>query len=82
MEVENIYPVDELLDASHLPCPQPLLMTKKIMTSLNPGAVLKVVTRDPSFKLDFAVFAKKSGHKLLQSWQEGQSYVSLIQKAN
>ena len=82
MPDENVNHVDELIDARELPCPKPLLLTKKKIQTLHQGAIVKVLTRDPSFKIDIAVFAKKSGHTLLRTWQEDQHYISIIKKSN
>ena len=56
---------DKELDARGLNCPLPILRTKKALTELASGQVLKVMATDPGSVKDFQAFSKQTGHTLL-----------------
>jgi tRNA 2-thiouridine synthesizing protein A len=56
---------DKELDARGLNCPLPILRTKKALTGLQPGQVLKVLATDPGSVKDFQTFSRQTGHELL-----------------
>lgn len=68
------------LDASGLQCPMPLLKAKRALNALAGGDRLRVVATDPGSVRDFEVFSAQSGHKLLESRQEGERYLYLLEK--
>ena len=53
---------DDLLDASGLNCPLPILRAKKALTALEEGKVLRIVATDPGSVKDFEAFAKQTGN--------------------
>ncbi len=55
------------LDARGLSCPLPILRTKKALTTMNPGQILRVLATDPGSVKDFEAFARQTGHLLLSS---------------
>jgi tRNA 2-thiouridine synthesizing protein A len=69
------------LDASGLNCPMPILRAKKALKELASGDVLRVVATDPGSVKDFEAFAKQTGNELLESTEEGESFVYLLKKA-
>jgi len=69
------------LDASGLNCPMPILRAKKALKELASGDVLRVVATDPGSVKDFEAFAKQTGNELLESTEEGSSFVYLLKKA-
>jgi tRNA 2-thiouridine synthesizing protein A len=60
---------DKELDARGLNCPLPILRTKKALTDMLSGQVLKVLATDPGSVKDFAAFSKQTGNPLLSSEQ-------------
>ncbi len=40
-----------------------------------------MITTDPSFAIDCKVYIRQSGHKLLQSWQNGEQYYYILKKS-
>ena len=72
---------DQEFDASGLSCPLPIVKTKKSLSSMTSGQVLKVVATDPGSVADMAAFAEQTGNALLQSGQEGGKYVFFLKKA-
>jgi tRNA 2-thiouridine synthesizing protein A len=71
---------DKELDTRGLNCPLPILRTKRALTDLSPGEVLKVVSTDPGALKDFQAFAKQTGHALLQAGEINKEYVFLLRK--
>lgn len=69
-----------LLDVKGLNCPMPLLKAKKALNEMSADALLKVLATDPGSVRDFEVFARQSGHALLESRQDGDTYVYLLRK--
>ncbi len=57
---------DSEVDASGLNCPLPILRAKKALASIASGQVLKITATDPGSRRDFEVFARQTGHELLQ----------------
>lgn len=78
MAEETSQPV--VLDARGLNCPMPLLKAKKALNELEPEGLLKVLATDPGSVRDFEVFSRQSGHTLLASEQDGDTYTYLIRK--
>ena len=58
---------DKELDARGLNCPLPILRSKKALTAMASGQVLRVLSTDPGSVKDFAAFAKQTGNELLNS---------------
>ncbi|MFW6093862.1 MAG: sulfurtransferase TusA family protein [Pseudomonadota bacterium] len=69
-----------LLDAQDLRCPMPLLKAKKALNEMAEGEVLRILATDPGSVRDFEVFSEQSGHTLLESRQDGETYVYLLRK--
>jgi len=57
---------DKTLDASGMPCPLPLLKAKLALNGILPGETLKVICTDAGSQRDFQVFARISGHRMLE----------------
>ena len=56
---------DKDLDAKGLNCPLPILRTKKALTDMSSGQVLRIVATDPGSVKDFQAFAKQTGNSLI-----------------
>lgn len=72
---------DQVLDASGLNCPLPILRAKKALAAMESGKVLRIIATDPGSVKDFDSFAKQTGNPLLESGEEDGKFVFLIQKA-
>ena len=68
------------VDARGLNCPMPLLKAKKALNEMSAGERLQVLATDPGSVRDFEVFSRQSGHALLTSAQEGDTYTYLLEK--
>ena len=71
---------DKELDARGLNCPLPILRTKKALSALQGGQVLKIVATDPGSVRDFQAFAKQTGHELLAQSQADNEFVFFMRK--
>jgi len=72
--------VDKELDTSGLSCPLPILKAKKVLNEMKSGQVLKVVATDPGSVKDFESFSRQTGHPLLSSTEEADTFVFLLKK--
>lgn len=66
------WPFDLEVDARHLNCPLPILRTKKALSQLQSGQVLKIMATDPGSQRDFEAFARQTGNALEHSIQSGE----------
>ena len=73
-------PFDKELDARGLNCPLPILRTKKSLTEMMSGQVLKIIATDPGATKDFQAFAKQTGNALLSADEADKVYTFFMQK--
>ncbi|HEY2336823.1 MAG TPA: sulfurtransferase TusA family protein [Burkholderiales bacterium] len=71
---------DKELDTRGLNCPLPILRTKKALSDLQSGQVLKVVATDPGAVKDFQAFSKQTGHQLLQHGEADKEFTFFMRK--
>ena len=71
---------DKELDTRGLNCPLPILRTKKSLTDMAPGQVLKVLATDPGSVKDFQAFSRQTGNELLSSETAVEEYVFFMKK--
>lgn len=71
---------DKDLDARGLNCPLPILRTKKALTDMGAGQVLRIQATDPGSIKDFQAFAKQTGHELVGQSEANQEYTFLLKK--
>lgn len=71
---------DQLLDASGLSCPLPLLKAKQSLNKMSSGEVLKVIATDAGSVRDFKAFTDLAGHELMVAQQNGNEYIYVIRK--
>ena len=71
---------DAELDARGLNCPLPILRTKKKLSELTSGQVLKIDATDPGSVKDFQMFAKQTGHELLSQADSGKEFTFFMKK--
>lgn len=72
---------DKEFDASGLACPLPIVKTKKALSDMAPGQVLRVVSTDAGSVADMAAFAEQTGNQLLEQSSESKKYVFFLRKA-
>jgi tRNA 2-thiouridine synthesizing protein A len=71
---------DKELDARGLNCPLPILRTKKALTDMTSGQVLKVLATDPGSVKDFEAFSKQTGNALLSSESANSEFIFFMKK--
>lgn len=71
---------DKEVDAKGLNCPLPILRTKKALTGMASGQVLRILATDPGSAKDFEAFARQTGNELVSSVQHEQTYTFLLRK--
>lgn len=69
-----------IVDAKGLNCPMPLLKAKKALNAMASQERLLIHATDPGSVRDFEVFSAQSGHKLLESGRNGDTYTYLLEK--
>ena len=79
--VETSMQFDKEFDASGLACPLPIVKTKKSLSDMASGQVLRVIATDAGSVADMAAFAEQTGNALLSQGQEGGKYVFFLKKA-
>ena len=72
--------VAQTVDARGLSCPLPLLKAKQAINRLQRGELLRVLSTDPGSVRDFEVFARQTGHILLESLHAEAEYSYLLRK--
>lgn len=71
---------DKEVDAKGLNCPLPILRTKKALSGMASGQVLRILATDPGSVKDFEAFARQTGNELVSSQQQEQTYTFLLRK--
>ena len=71
---------DNNLDVKGLNCPMPVIKTKKTMDGMKSGEVLKVEATDKGSKSDIAAYANRTGNELLESKEEGGTFIFFLKK--
>ena len=69
---------DKELDARGPACPMPIVKTKKALSGMEAGQVLKIVATDSGSVSDMQAFAEATGHQLLSSQTQGKEYVFFL----
>lgn len=71
---------DKELDVRGLVCPLPILRTKKSLSEMITGQVLKIAATDPGAVIDFQVFAEQTGNELLSLPESDEDLIFYMKK--
>jgi len=71
---------DKEVDARGLNCPLPILRTKKALTAMQSGQVLRIVATDPGSVKDFQAFARQTGNALVDQSANDKEFTFFMQK--
>ena len=71
---------DKEFDASGMSCPMPILKTRKALSDMASGQVLKVITTYPGAIKDMKAFANQTGNALISSTEESGAYIFYLKK--
>jgi tRNA 2-thiouridine synthesizing protein A len=72
---------DHQLDALGLRCPEPIMMVRKMVRSMQSGETLLVIADDPATVRDIPGFCRFMEHSLLASETENLPYRYLLRKS-
>lgn len=72
--------VDKELDARGLNCPLPILKTKKSLSDMQPGQVLRVISTDCGSVKDMQAFATQTGNELVSQEEQNGEYIFFMKK--
>jgi tRNA 2-thiouridine synthesizing protein A len=72
--------IDDVLDATGLLCPEPVMLLHNKIRDINPGQVLQVIATDPSTQRDIPKFCDFLGHQLLEQGEREQTFIYYIKK--
>lgn len=71
---------DQELDVRNLGCPLPILRTKKSLSGMTSGQLLKIVATDKGSVKDMQAFTNQTGNELLSSTEENGEFIFFIKK--
>ncbi|MCP4358028.1 MAG: sulfurtransferase TusA family protein [Chloroflexi bacterium] len=66
---------DQTLDCTGMLCPIPVIKTSKAIKQIEVGQVLKMIATDPGAPPDMEAWTKNTGHEMMDSHQEGDTYI-------
>ena len=69
---------DAEIDCEGLLCPLPVLRARKRLSTMAPGAVLRVRATDAMAAIDLPHFCTEAGHEFLAATQDGAVTLYLI----
>jgi len=72
---------DQVLDASGLLCPMPIVKTNKAIKELQSGQILKVIATDAGYPPDIEAWSRQTGNPLLRSVAEDGKFIVFLQKS-
>jgi len=72
--------IDKELDARGLNCPLPILRTKKALSDMASGQILRIIATDPGAVKDFMAFSKQTGHTLIEHSEAENNFTFLMRK--
>ncbi|MEC8869788.1 MAG: sulfurtransferase TusA family protein [Pseudomonadota bacterium] len=71
---------DHELDARGLNCPIPILRTKKFLTTMETGGIVRIMATDPGSVKDFEAFARQTDNELLSSTEAKGEFQFTLKK--
>ena len=74
--------VNEVLDVKGLACPMPIVRTKKMMNTLEAGAVLEIQATDKGSTADLKAWSNNVGHQYLGTVEEGEVLKHYVRKSS
>ena len=70
------------LDASNLACPMPLLRVNQMLSAMETGQVMHVISTERGSMTNFISFCESTGHELRGKRIAGDKYHYLIRKTD
>jgi TusA-related sulfurtransferase len=72
--------VARTFDASGLRCPMPILKTKKEISEVQIGEILKVIATDVGTKKDFPAWSKRTGNEIVELKEVDDKFIWFIKR--
>jgi len=69
-----------VLDCVGLYCPAPVINARGTVDQLVSGETMEVIADDQAAREDIPRWAKRAGHALLETWEDGSEIHFIIQK--
>lgn len=79
MNSDGMKLVSHHLDVSGFFCPVPLYETKKALTKLPNGSVIRVLADDPETLHDIPMYIDRTEHKLISTTQDSGEFNFIIE---
>ena len=73
-------PFDKEIDAVGLNCPLPILHTKKTLSAMQPGQVLKIRATDLGAAHDIPAYCRQSGNQLVTMQEEAELMIFYVRR--
>lgn len=70
--------LEQLLDATGLKCPLPVLKARRRISDIRSGEQLVVLADDPAAPLDFAHFCEVGGHQLIDQTEDANGVLRFV----
>ncbi len=71
---------DKTIDARGLICPEPVMLIRKTIRTMQPGEVLHIIADDPATKRDIKSFCEFMDHRFLKAKIKTSPYLYWIKK--
>jgi tRNA 2-thiouridine synthesizing protein A len=71
---------DQVLNCRGMHCPLPIVKTKKMLDTMQPGQVLKVECTDKGAVSDMPAFSRRTGNEILESREEDGVLIFFLKK--
>ncbi len=72
---------DQVLDATGLKCPMPVLRARRTLKAMPSGSLLELRADDPASAKDVPAFCEMSGDTLEDTGHDGDTLIFYIRKA-
>ena len=74
------FTIVKTLDVKGLLCPIPVLKAKRAIGEIQTGEVLEILSTDPGSKGDIPVWARRTGHEVLEIKEDGDLLTFYIRR--
>ncbi len=71
---------DREVDARGLNCPLPILRTKRALSDMESGQVIRVLSTDPASVRDFQAFSRQTGNELIGHGEQDGAFWFLMRR--
>jgi len=72
--------IDREVDARGLDCPLPVLRTKRALSDMASGQLLRITSTDPGSVQDLPSFARQTGHTLIEHGEDNGAFWFVLQR--